>query len=160
MANFDLAIPKLLEKEGGSKIVNIPGDLGGLTKYGISRRSYPALDIENLTQLQAGQIYQRDYWSLCGAQEIQSQPVAELVFESAVNMGVSTTIKLVQASLDLEVDGICGPKTIAAINAYNASAFIALFKLALVARYTHICNKDPSQVKFLLGWLNRIMGRV
>ncbi len=160
MANFDLAIPKLLEKEGGSKVVNVSDDAGGLTKYGISQRSYPKLDIENLTQLQAGQIYRRDYWDLVNGDSIESQLVAELIFEAAVNMGVSTTIKLVQASLDLVVDGVCGPKTIIAINSYNTSAFIALFKLALVARYAHICNKDPSQCKFLLGWINRIMGRV
>ena len=46
-SSFDLAIPIVLENEGG--YINDPNDPGGETKYGISKRSYPALDIKNLT---------------------------------------------------------------------------------------------------------------
>jgi len=49
--NFNLAIPVILQHEGG--YVNDPNDAGGATKYGISQRTYPNLDIANLTVAQA-----------------------------------------------------------------------------------------------------------
>ena len=55
MAEFKLAIPRVITNEGG--YVNDPDDPGGETKYGISKRSYPALDIKNLTVEQATAIY-------------------------------------------------------------------------------------------------------
>ena len=63
-SSFDLAIPIVLENEGG--YVNDPADPGGETKYGISKRSYPALDIKNLTVEQATAIYLRDFWQFGG----------------------------------------------------------------------------------------------
>ena len=59
-ARFLKAFEKVLRHEGG--YVNDPLDLGGETKYGISKRSYPHLDIKNLTLDQAKQIYFRDFW--------------------------------------------------------------------------------------------------
>lgn len=46
--------------EGG--YVNDPNDPGMETNYGISKRSYPDLDILNLTKEQAIAIYYEDYW--------------------------------------------------------------------------------------------------
>ena len=47
MSNFDHCITAILTEEGG--LVNHSRDPGGLTKYGISQRSYPNLDIQSLT---------------------------------------------------------------------------------------------------------------
>ena len=46
--NFNKIIEKVLEHEGG--YVNDPTDLGGETKYGITKRFYPDVDIKNLTK--------------------------------------------------------------------------------------------------------------
>ena len=45
---FDEIIDHVLEHEGG--YVNDPKDLGGETKYGITKRFYPDVDIKNLTK--------------------------------------------------------------------------------------------------------------
>jgi len=55
-------IARVIEREGGSKITNDPSDPGGLTKYGISARSNPDLEIEKLTLNDAVSIYHKRYW--------------------------------------------------------------------------------------------------
>lgn len=62
--NFTRSIAFVLSVEGG--LVNNPADPGGLTKYGISQRSYPDLDIRNLSIEDAKEIYFRDYWTPAG----------------------------------------------------------------------------------------------
>ena len=64
--SFDRIIEFTLQEEGG--YVNNPADPGGMTKYGISKRSYPNLDIANLTIDQAKAIYERDFWNQLCAQ--------------------------------------------------------------------------------------------
>ena len=61
MSNFDRAFRFLIGEEGG--YVNDPADPGGETKFGISKRAYPQLDIKSLTLDQAKAIYRRDYWA-------------------------------------------------------------------------------------------------
>ena len=47
MHTFPDCISHVLAAEGG--LVNDPKDPGGVTKFGISQRSYPALNIRELT---------------------------------------------------------------------------------------------------------------
>ena len=65
MANFSKAIVKTLAKEGGAIFTDDPNDAGGATKYGISQRAYPNVDIRNLTEQQAREIYGilREKWN-------------------------------------------------------------------------------------------------
>lgn len=164
MADFSAAIVKTLAKEGGSKVTEIAGDSGGLTKYGISQRSYPNLDIRNLTEQQARDVYRRDYWDRVRGDRIKSQTIAESIFDTAVNMGVVTAVKLAQSVCNevliegLIVDGVMGDKTLSALDKCSGNVFLAAFTLAKVARYAHICNKDRAQSKFLLGWILRALG--
>ena len=55
-------IAKVIEREGGERLVNDPDDPGGLTKWGISKRAHPDEDIANLTLDDAIRIYQDKYW--------------------------------------------------------------------------------------------------
>ncbi|MBV1775307.1 hypothetical protein KSF73_06225 [Burkholderiaceae bacterium DAT-1] len=161
MADFQPAVIKTIAREGGDRYTETPGDTGGGTKYGISKRAYPELDIRNLTQNQAESIYRRDYWDLIKGDQLTAQAVAENLFDTAVNMGVSRAVKLAQMVLGIKPeDGKLGPHTLDAINAADPNRFLADFTLAKVARYVAICNKDRGQSKFLLGWLNRAMGGV
>jgi len=158
VADFSLAIVKTLAREGGATYTDVASDKGGATKYGISQRAYPSLDIRNLTEAQAREIYKRDYWDRVGGDAIQSQLVAENLFDTAVNMGVRTASKLAQLCTDQTPDGVIGSHTIDALNAANEHQFLAAYTLSKVARYVDICNKDRSQSKFLLGWINRALG--
>jgi len=83
---FEDALKFVLKWEGGYS--NDPNDPGGETKFGISKRSYPNLDIKNLTLEQAKEIYFQNYWLKAGCDELTS-PLDIIVFDTAVNMGVS-----------------------------------------------------------------------
>ena len=158
MAEFDVAIPKLLAKEGGAKYTEIDGDKGGATKYGISKAAYPDEDIARLTESRAKELYLRDYWDRCTLSYFESQEIAENIFETAVNMGPNTASQLAQFVAGVKPDGRIGPVTRKAIESMGTQNFICQFKLAAIARYAHQCNKDRSQNKFLLGWINRVLG--
>lgn len=108
---FEWAVAIVLEREGG--YVNDPKDPGGETKYGISRRAYPALDIAALTKEDAKVIYRRDYWDACQCDGLPPD-VALLVFDCAVNQGVATARILLQEAAAVKVDGAVGPVTLAA----------------------------------------------
>lgn len=90
--SFERAFEIVIGAEGG--LVDDPADPGGLTKYGISQRTYPKLDIRNLTLEQAREIYQRDYWEAAGCDLITNPVLAILVFDAAVNMSVERAQRL------------------------------------------------------------------
>lgn len=108
---FDEAFKRVIGHEGG--YVNDPDDRGGETKYGISKRAYPNLDIAGLTLDQAKAIYRRDYWGKAGC-DLMPGPLAFAAFDLAVNAGVSQGIKAAQLAVGVLPDGVIGPKTRAA----------------------------------------------
>lgn len=110
---WETAISTTLKYEGG--YVNDPNDAGGETKYGISKRAYPDVDIANLTLQQAKNIYYFDYWLRCRCQ-FMPDALSIAVFDYAVNSGIKTAIKKLQLALGVTVDGIIGNQTIGACN--------------------------------------------
>ena len=86
------------------------GELKG-TKYGVACSAYPTLDIKNLTKEQACEIFKRDYWDKCKCDELPNG-INLLVVDCAYNSGVSRSIKILQKSLNTDVDGIIGPGTL------------------------------------------------
>lgn len=85
---FKFALNNTLGLEGA---LNKDDKVGGLTKYGISQKSYPKLDIAKLTPAEAKAIYKRDYWDKIGGDEIAAKDpkLAALMFDTAVQHGVS-----------------------------------------------------------------------
>jgi lysozyme family protein len=84
MSFFPAAFAIVVGEEGG--YVNDPNDPGGETKYGISKRAYPNVNIPQLTLDEARAIYQRDYWDKCGC-EAMSWESGLITFDAAVNQG-------------------------------------------------------------------------
>ena len=156
MANFNEAIEKTLVNEGG--YVFDKDDAGGETKFGISKRSYPDVDIKNLTTDEAKAIYKKDYWNKLKADDIASQKVAFELFDTAVNMGVKTASKLIQGCSGAFVDGIIGSQSLESINNIDEELLLLRFKLAKVSRYAYLAKKRPTNKKYLLGWINRTLG--
>ncbi len=87
---FGRCIAFVFESEGG--LSEDPNDKGGLTKYGISQRSYPKLDIRNLTRQQAELIYKVDYWHASAA-DSQPWPLCLIVLDTAVLHGVGRAVE-------------------------------------------------------------------
>lgn len=145
---FEDVIDYLIDDEGG--YVNDPVDKGGETKYGISKRSYPNVDIKNLTLQQARDIYKKDFWEAIRADQLPSG-INYMVFDMAVNHGHSNASKMLQRVAKVEDDGRIGPKTI------EAAKSVDKLDLAIerVMFFISICVKNPSQIKFLRGWVNR-----
>ena len=153
MKTFDEIIEKVLEHEGG--YVNDPKDLGGETKYGITKRFYPDVDIKNLTIEQAKDIYKSDYWD---KNKVESLPqnLWHIYFDMCVNMGKRTAVKVLQRAAvnkgrDIEVDGGLGPMTIGALKGVELDR-VRAFR---VKYYVDLITARPEQEKFYLGWFRR-----
>lgn len=155
MADFYKEIDKVLQREGG--YINDPHDKGGETNFGISKRAFPNVDIKNLTADDARAIYKDNYWDRVKGDKIESQIIAGEVFDMAVNAGVRTSSKMAQSIIGTLADGVIGSKTLEVLNSVDDEKFVLAFKLSRVARYTSIANKNPTQRKFLRGWINRVM---
>ncbi len=113
MKSFEKFVKEILIHEGG--YVNDPTDRGGETKYGIAKRSYPKLDIKNLTLSQASEIYYRDYWVKASCNHLPDH-LQLIHFDSAVNHGVSRANKLLQKAIgDITVDGVIGRQTLSKV---------------------------------------------
>ena len=154
---FNKAVDKLLALEGG--YVNDPDDPAGETKFGISKRSYPDLDIANLTRDEAIEIYRRDWWKKYGYGRIEYGPLAEKVFDLAVNMGPHKAHGFLQVSVilsggeQINADGIIGPKTLAAINNHPCERYLlARLRLLAIKHYLNLNNQ-----RFLAGWIKRAL---
>lgn len=122
--NFDQAFERLIGHEGG--YVNDPRDPGGETKFGISKRSYPAEDIKGLTLERAKAIYRRDFWGVAGCDAVPG-PMKFDLFDMAVNSGPVTAIKTLQRSAGVTPDGLLGPITLQALNSTPAPRLVARF---------------------------------
>jgi lysozyme family protein len=159
---FDAAFAALMDNEGG--YANDPDDPGGETKYGISRKSYPDLDIAALTEEDARAIYRTDFWDALSLSEVTSPDIAGEIFDTAVNMGKRIAAVIAQKALkylgeDLKVDGIIGPKTLAALNRWGERDPRALFVCLngfQFMEYTAIINSRPALEQYGRGWTRRI----
>lgn len=164
MADFLPAYERMIKNEGGYKLHAVADDRGGQTYAGISRRNWPSWpgwkDIDAGREPEADLVrrfYRIQFWEPIKGDAISSQQVAQTVFDFAVNAGVRTAVILAQTVLGTTPDGKLGPKTLAAINAFDAELFMARYALAKIARYAEIVRRDRTQSKFLLGWINRTL---
>lgn len=155
MAEFLKAIDGVLEREGG--YVKDPSDRGGETKYGISKRSYPHLDIADLTKQDAVDIYCEDFWVPLCAGQIVKQIVANVFFDFSVNTGRTRATKLMQQIICVPIDGIIGPITIGAINSADGEKTAMQYTLQRIQFYSDLASGRKSQKKFLAGWINRAL---
>lgn len=130
---FEECVEIILKHEGGY-VANIL-DPGGETKYGISKRSYPDLDIKALTQRQAIEIYRRDFWEKLG---IHNLPESHrlMYFDCAVNQGPGRVRDLYNRAL-----------------MYADSDVLEEFAKLRMAHYASL----PGWKNFGAGWAKRLL---
>jgi lysozyme family protein len=153
VSRLTLALEFVLRHEGG--LANDAADRGGLTKFGISQRSYPHLDISGLSVEQAIEIYAADFWQPIQADQLP-YPIALAVFDTAVNSGVKTAVRMLQELIGTTADGIIGPKTLAALAHHQPGALAQQYCWARMRFLVRIVKRNLSQVRFLAGWTNRV----
>jgi len=141
----------IFKHEGG--YVNNPNDWGGETNYGIAKRFFPDVDIKNLTQEGAKEIYYQWYWQPMKLTGIYSPDSILEIFDMGVNAGKVNAIRMAQRVVNATPDGKMGPMTTKSIN--NLPDFVKRYKQARVEYYMRIALKRNNKV-FLKGWLNRV----
>ena len=147
---FDRAFDFTLKEEGYYS--NDPFDPGGETKYGISKRSYPNVDIKNLTLEDAKSIYFNDYWRPFEKVAEVNPALAMVLFDTGVNMGVGTATRMLQKAVGTKVDGVIGPMTITAINNYKQDAIPFILR----DRITYYASR-PHWERYKNGWVIRVI---
>lgn len=158
---FKAAIAGVLADEGGA--VDDPDDPGGETKYGISKRSFPAVDVASLTKEQAVAIYRRDWWDAYGLERIvlvDRPSVAGKLFNLGVNMGMTHAVRCLQRALracqqTVKEDGLLGTQTVNALTYAPEASLLAAFRSEAAGHYRLIMATVPKLRKYETGWLAR-----
>src|SRR5574344_1732364 len=167
MANVKELLPFILRWEGG--FVNDPLDKGGATNKGViiatwKRCGYDKdgdgdIDVNDLKLLTETDVLNRvlkpHYWDRWKADQIKSQPVANILVDWVWGSGVHG-IKIPQRLLGLKDDGIVGPLTLAAVNNADPRKLFDDIKKEREAFLNRIVERDPSQKRFIKGWFNRL----
>jgi lysozyme family protein len=153
VATFNRAVAYVIDRlEGGGKVIS---DSGGLTRWGISKRGHPDVDIANLTRDGAIDIYRRHYWNVVKG-DLLPPPVALLVFDSGVNMGTRTAIQMLQRVLGVAEDGILGPETLLAVRGFKPQTELrALYVGIRNLTYFELVRRRPVNTGSLKGWIYR-----
>ena len=163
MTEFETAFHLVVGEEGGfSTDPADPGNwTGGAcgrgvcrgTKYGIAASSHPTLDIASLTLQQAQAIYHEAYWANLEADALP-KPLSILVFDAAVNCGMSRAITWLQVTVACRADGILGPGTLAAVEERHSDV-MALCAEFQTQRLMWMCSLPTWRI-FGLGWARRL----
>lgn len=127
--NFDAALKAILHHEGG--YVNHPKDPGGMTNLGVTKRVWEEWvshevsekTMRELTPEIVGPMYKVKYWDKIKGDDLPTG-VDYIVFDAAVNSGPGRAAKWLQACVGVEPDGGIGPKTLAAVNAFDTNQLI------------------------------------
>lgn len=157
---FRDALDVVLFLEGGERVTDDPQDPGGLTKWGISLRAHPGLGaagIRSLTREEAVGIYWKEYWVKANVSKLP-KPLRLSVFDAAVNSGVETAGELLQKALNslgagLRIDGVIGPKTIAASRNLIRRQALESFLWQRLDHYRSL----PHYWKYGRGWEMRVL---
>lgn len=186
MSTLAAAMPTIFLHEG--RYVNDPLDPGGATNYGISLRFLLSTgdlnhddlpdgdidhdgdididDIKALTPEQATDLYNLYWWSRYNYGSILNQTIATKTLDLSVNIGSLAAHKCLQRALrasngvQLEVDGILGPKTLDVVNKTSPDLLLPAFKQAAAGYYEAIVHKNSKMQEYLKGWLNRAYANV
>lgn len=163
LMDFHKSLFRVIKYEGG--YVNDPDDPGGETKYGISKKSYPHLNIRNLTFDQVFSIYHEDYWKKVRLNEVESDEIKSKLLDIVVQFGIEGGTRLWKTALkdvyddegdkkinspDFDLDQI-----IEFTNKANPLNVVLALRMAMVRQYLTLVKRNPNLKKFLNGWLNR-----
>lgn len=168
--SLELALKFTLPFEGGYSYDK--DDPGGETKYGIDTPTFDmakskglvkSQTVKDLTLEEAQKIYEELYYKPAKCDEMPAW-LAVMVFDTAVNQGIGTAIRLLQQALnkfgaDLTVDGEIGAETLGAIKKAidKPKDLITWFCTFRALRYVFIITANKRLEKFAPGWFRRTL---
>lgn len=153
---FLLAMDFVLDYEGWAAVSDHPADAGGATRYGIARAHHPEAWRDGPPTLaQALAIYHRRYWRAIGGDDLPP-PLAVTLMDSAVLFGPDRPARWLQEALGVAVDGVIGPRSIAAAKAHAHPHGLAgaLIWRRMEAHAQRVAQR-PDQAVFITGWTRR-----
>lgn len=174
MANFEQAVERTLQWEGGYSVD--PHDPGGETLFGVARKRHPewsgwqrvdelkkhfsadphalagVLSADGGLRENAKSFYEDNFWNY---DDINTQAIANKVFDMGVNMGPHVAVGLLQDAVNVDVDGKFGPHTLEATN--NANSAVLWDKLVnnALAYYKHLITEKPDLQRYWHDWSRR-----
>jgi lysozyme family protein len=156
-ANFDAALKAILHHEGG--FVNHPADPGGMTNLGVTKKVWEEWvghevdekQMRALTPELVGPMYKAKYWDKVKGDDLP-EGVDYCVFDAAVNSGPGRAAKWLQACVGVEPDGGIGPKTLAAVAAFDPAALVEDY----AKRRLSFLSDLPHWGTFGKGWSRRV----
>lgn len=154
--NFERSLKHILEHEGG--YVNHPRDPGGRTNRGVTQTTWeqwvkrPVTEDEMraLTVEDVAPLYKAQYWNAIQGDRLPFG-VDYVVFDFAVNSGVSRSSKTLQAVVGTKPDGVIGPKTLSVVSQLDAVDVVKMFSNARLVFYKGLTTFDT----FGKGWTRR-----
>jgi lysozyme family protein len=162
--NIKTELIEILKREGWPTYTDHPDDRGGPTKGGITLhtlrlwRGQSRLGEKSLKKLshdEALSILYHRYVECNGIDKLSNTPLKYQVIDNAVLSGPFIAVKDLQKSVKVTEDGIIGPITLNAISKkghIDVNRQLALNRSLRLARFV---QKNPNQLVFLVGWLNR-----
>jgi type VI secretion system secreted protein VgrG len=174
MADLKLCVDFVLRQEDSllsGKVTTIPGDSGGVTRFGLASRWHPELVASGFFDVVktprdaalaiAEEVYAKVYAAPMCVAAITDEALAAAVLSLGVNAGDPESAKLLQGACvsfgkPIAVDGHMGPASIAAVNSINADALLALFCVKVKNFYVDLVVTHPQDAGDLKGWMNRV----
>ncbi|WP_105132360.1 glycoside hydrolase family 108 protein [Burkholderia sp. BE12] len=153
MSSFDDAFEALMGNEGGYS--NNPADPGGETMWGITARVARASGylgpMNQLPRETAKTIAKKLYWDPLHLDSFDPR-IAFQIFDAHYNGDGGHYVIWMQGSAGIPVDGLMGPKTIAAIQATPPWRFLLRWNSLRLQYYTSL----QRWLDFGRGWARRI----
>lgn len=156
-SNYAESLQAVLVHEGG--FVNNPKDPGGMTNLGCTKavwEEYVGHPVDEkamraLTPADVAPLYKRKYWDkVCG--DDLPAGVDYVVFDAAINSGAGRAAKWLQACVGVEPDGGIGPKTLEAVQAFDAKLLVTDY----CKRRLSFMGDLPTWPTFGKGWTKRV----
>jgi len=176
MGRLTNVVDELIDREGG--YVHHEDDKGGPTMYGITEKVARLHGwqgkMSHMPKVLAVRIYKDQYWSAPNFDRVAmvSQPIAEELLDTGVNMGIAVASKMLQRSLnalndsgthygDMVVDGLIGNTTLGALKSFvdhrganGESVMLKALNCLQGARYIEISEAREANESFVYGWLS------
>ena len=104
-----------------------------------------------LTPVDVAPLYKAKYWDKIKGDELPDG-VDYVVFDCAINSGPGRAIKFLQGCVGADMDGVLGPKTLAAVRAADAKALVEDY----AKRRLSFLQDLPTWGTFGKGWGRRV----
>lgn len=157
---FDKIFDQVAAREGGEKSTNDPRDTGGRTQWGVSEKSNPGAWADGKVTLdEAKEIFLDKYVTFPKFHLIPAShfTLQQQIIDFGFNSGPQLAIQKLQALLKVDVDGVLGPATLTALTKADPRTLNNQLVVTRVMMIARIVVKDPSQVRFVVGLVDRAL---